>query len=88
LYARRHGYRMVVENGSKYTPDRHPSWFKVPFLQSQLACCCEWAFFLDSDAYMRMDHHRLSIPTWIQSINQPSYFSWLLRDNLASTYTA
>ncbi|CAI7901410.1 unnamed protein product [Closterium sp. NIES-53] len=64
---------MVVENGSKYTPDRHPSWFKVPFLQSQLACCCEWAFFLDSDAYMRMDHHRLSIPTWIQSIKQPRY---------------
>ncbi|CAI5956527.1 unnamed protein product [Closterium sp. NIES-65] len=44
---------------------------QVPFLQSQLACCCEWAFFLDSDAYMRMDHHRLSIPTWIQSIKQP-----------------
>ncbi|CAI5991000.1 unnamed protein product [Closterium sp. NIES-64] len=31
LYARRHGYRMVVENGSKYTPDRHPSWFKNYF---------------------------------------------------------
>ncbi|CAI5531728.1 unnamed protein product [Closterium sp. Naga37s-1] len=85
LYARRHGYRMVVENGSKYTPDRHPSWFKVPLLQSQLACCCEWAFFLDSDAYMRMDHHRLSIPTWIQTIKQPNYFDWLLRDNLTDT---
>ncbi|CAI7764429.1 unnamed protein product, partial [Closterium sp. NIES-53] len=85
LYARRHGYRLVAENGSKYTQDRHPSWFKVPFLQSQLACCCEWAFFLDSDAYMRMDHHRLSIPTWIQSIKQPNYFDWLLRDNLTDS---
>ncbi|CAI5457797.1 unnamed protein product [Closterium sp. Yama58-4] len=85
LYARRHGYRLVVENGSRFTPDRHPSWFKVPLLQEQLACCCEWAFFLDSDAYMSMHHHTLSIPAWIQAIKQPSYFSWLLRDNLTDT---
>ncbi|CAI5531733.1 unnamed protein product [Closterium sp. Naga37s-1] len=76
---------MVVENGSTYTPDRHPSWFKVPLLQSQLACCCEWAFFLDSDAYMRMHHHTLSIPAWIHTINQPNYFNWLLRDNLTDS---
>ncbi|CAI7926178.1 unnamed protein product, partial [Closterium sp. NIES-54] len=78
IYAWRHGYRFVVENGSRYTQDRHPSWFKIPFLQEQLSCCCEWAFFVDSDAYMRMNHHRLSVEAWIQNIKQPNYFNWLL----------
>ncbi|GJP54430.1 hypothetical protein CLOM_g13515 [Closterium sp. NIES-68] len=85
LYARRHGYRLVVENGSKYIPDRHPAWFKVPFIAEQLSCCCKWAFFLDSDAYMRMKHHQLSIEAWIQAIKQPNYFNWLTDANLTKS---
>ncbi|GJP38266.1 hypothetical protein CLOM_g13118 [Closterium sp. NIES-68] len=85
LYARRHGYRLVAESGSKYTQDRHPSWFKVPFLEEQLSCCCQWAFFLDSDAYMRMKHHRLSVHDWVQVIREPNYFSWLFEANLTDS---
>ncbi|CAI5491711.1 unnamed protein product, partial [Closterium sp. Naga37s-1] len=79
-YAQRHGYRFVEMGEADKDPGRHPSWFKVRFLQRQLSCCCEWAFFLDSDAYFRMDNHRLSIQSWVDRLTLPHYFDWIARD--------
>ncbi|CAI7859151.1 unnamed protein product, partial [Closterium sp. NIES-53] len=79
-YAQRHGYRFVEMGEADKEPGRHPSWFKVRFLQRQLACCCEWAFFLDSDAYFRMDNHRLSVQSWVDRLTLPHYFDWIARD--------
>ncbi|CAI5536043.1 unnamed protein product, partial [Closterium sp. Naga37s-1] len=67
-YAQRHGYRFVEMGEADKEPGRHPSWFKVRFLQRQLSCCCEWAFSLDSDAYFRMDNHRLSVQSWVDRL--------------------
>ncbi|CAI5480155.1 unnamed protein product [Closterium sp. Yama58-4] len=79
-YAQRHGYRFVEMGEADKEPGRHPSWFKVRFLQRQLACCCEWAFFLDSDAYFRMDNHRLSVQSWVDRLTLPHYFDWITRE--------
>ncbi|GJP43910.1 hypothetical protein CLOM_g3312, partial [Closterium sp. NIES-68] len=70
-YARRHGYRFVEMGEEDKETDRHPSWFKVRFLQRQLACCCAWAVFMDSDAYFRMANHRLSVHSWVHRLTLP-----------------
>ncbi|CAI7836386.1 unnamed protein product [Closterium sp. NIES-54] len=54
-----------------------PASPQVRFLQRQLACCCEWAFFLDSDAYFRMDNHRLSVQSWVDRLTLPVRPGWV-----------
>ncbi|GJP43909.1 hypothetical protein CLOM_g3312, partial [Closterium sp. NIES-68] len=79
-YARRHGYRFVEMGEEDKETDRHPSWFKVRFLQRQLACCCAWAVFMDSDAYFRMANHRLSVHSWVHRLTLPHYFDWIAQE--------
>ncbi|GJP34069.1 hypothetical protein CLOM_g18539 [Closterium sp. NIES-68] len=77
LYARRHGYRYVNQDTREYNKTRHPSWLKLLFLRDQLRCCCAWALYLDSDAYLRMDNHRLAIEAWLAALPFTGAFNWI-----------
>lgn len=82
-YAHRHGYRFVVGNVSNFqnmSEYRAASWYKVQFLKQQLKCCCQWAFFIDSDSYFRMEDHTLSIEDWLKKLTTKDYFSPLVKD--------
>ncbi|GJP29578.1 hypothetical protein CLOM_g17555 [Closterium sp. NIES-68] len=83
-YARKHGYRFVAMDPSRYQQDRHPSWFKVLFIQEQLTCCCQWAFCIDSDAYFRFSTHQLSVESWLSQLQIDGYFDWIPKDYGAS----
>ncbi|CAI5944378.1 unnamed protein product [Closterium sp. NIES-64] len=77
LYANRHGYRYVNQDTREYNETRHPSWLKLLFIRDQLRCCCAWAFYLDSDAYFRMDNHRLPIEAWLAGLPFTGAFNWI-----------
>ncbi|CAI5500142.1 unnamed protein product [Closterium sp. Naga37s-1] len=54
-----------------------PLAFQLLFIRDQLHCCCAWAFYLDSDAYFRMDNHRLPIEAWLAALPFTGAFNWI-----------
>ncbi len=67
LYAARHGYRFTYQGAGKYAPNgfRHMSWMKLQMLRDELECCCQWALFMDSDSFLVMADHEVSIEAWL-----------------------
>ncbi|CAI5510936.1 unnamed protein product [Closterium sp. Naga37s-1] len=51
-----------------------PAWARVQvtLLRHALQCCCRWALYVDSDAYLRMDGHRLSVEDWAARVGKRS----------------
>ncbi|CAI5947149.1 unnamed protein product [Closterium sp. NIES-65] len=77
LYAERHGY-LFFESYEGVNASRRFRWHKVTLLRHALQCCCRWALYVDSDAYMRMDMHRLSVEDWAARASKRGYFDYLL----------
>ena len=64
LYARRHGYAFMYGQRDD-AAERHMSWMKLPFIREKLECCCQWALWMDSDSYLVMQGHELSLEAWL-----------------------
>ena len=66
LYARRHGYAFLYQVPKRDAAfDRHPSWMKLQMIREKLECCCQWALYMDSDSFLVMRNHALSIEGWM-----------------------
>ena len=75
LYAQRHGYQFVFHGPGDYLAaggDRHVAWKKVQHLRDQLECCCQWALWMDSDSFLVMQQHALSVEGWVSLISEGS----------------
>ena len=72
LYAQRHGYTFLSQE-PKPGPgfDRNVVWLKLKFLRKMLECCCSWALFMDSDSFLVMHRHSLSIEAWLMQHETP-----------------
>ena len=71
LYARRHGYAFVFQTAAGAATDRAQSWAKVQLLRDQLACCCQWALYMDSDSFLVMLDQRLALEAWLAEDDGP-----------------
>ena len=81
-YSLKFGYDFVISNATQYEfhlkeyPKRHSVWLKPVFIQDVLEKRpdCEWLAYLDSDAYLWMDQHTVSLDDYFAtaSINDAS----------------
>ena len=66
IYAFRHGYTFLHQKPrERAQPDRHAAWLKLQTIADKLQCCCQWVFWIDSDSFMVMQDHKLSIEAWL-----------------------
>ena len=59
----------AVQGANTSQANRHVSWMKLHFLRVMLECCCQWALFVDSDSFLVMKDHKLSVDSWLAGDN-------------------
>lgn len=74
-YTVKFNYTFLISNLSQYAGkpgfDRHPAWFKIPYIMDvqRSRPDCEWILWMDSDSYIYMDGHTVTLERYLSTVS-------------------